>query len=358
MKTQKIYQKATASAHIPLKFIGPMKIVGDEVNTDVKVPLATFESPLWPSTQRGARLSTLAGGIQTTIVRDGMTRSILLQADSATQIQHCLQTLQQRRSEVAAVIAGTSRFAQLTDWHAEIIANLLFFRITISSGDASGHNMVTKAADALMHWLLTEYPQLQHVSVSGNYCTDKKVSAVNGILGRGKHVIAEITIDRELCEKRLRCTPEQLVALNIKKNLIGSHLAGSVRSANAHFANMLLAFYLATGQDAANIVEGSQGISYAEVRADELYFSVTLPNIIVGTVGNGKDLEFVRQNLAALGCDVERPPGQNARRLAIIAAATVLCGELSLLAAQTNPGELTKSHMKLERMTQTQRNEP
>ena len=44
-----------------------------------------------------------------------------------------------------------------------------------------------------------------------------------------------------------------------------------------------------------------------------------------------------------------REPGANARRLAIIAAATVLCGELSLLAAQTNPGELMAAHLRLER---------
>ena len=35
---------------------------------------------------------------------------------------------------------------------------------------------------------------------------------------------------------------------------------------------MLLAFYLATGQDAANIIEGSQGIVHAECADDDLYF--------------------------------------------------------------------------------------
>ena len=137
--------------------------------------------------------------------------------------------------------------------------------------------------------------------------------------------------------------------LNIKKNLIGTMLAGGLRSANAHYANMLLAFYLATGQDAANIVEGSQGMVHAEVRDGDLYFSATLPNLIMGTVGNGKGLDFVEDNLRMLGCKEEREPGANARRLAIICAATVLCGELSLLAAQTNPGELMQSHLKLER---------
>jgi hypothetical protein len=113
---------------------------------------------------------------------------------------------------------------------------------------------------------------------------------------------------------------------------------------------MLLAFYLATGQDAANIVEGSQGFTLAEARGEAgLYFSVTLPNLIVGTVGNGKGLPFVEENLRDLGCLEAREPGANARRLAILCAATVLCGELSLLAAQTNPGELMAAHLKLER---------
>jgi hydroxymethylglutaryl-CoA reductase (NADPH) len=112
---------------------------------------------------------------------------------------------------------------------------------------------------------------------------------------------------------------------------------------------MLLAFYLATGQDAANIVEGSQGVVHAEVRGADLYFSCTLPNLIVGTTGAGKHLPYVRDNLALLGCDAARAPGDNARRLAVIAAAAVLCGELSLLAAQTNPGELMAAHTRFER---------
>lgn len=115
---------------------------------------------------------------------------------------------------------------------------------------------------------------------------------------------------------------------------------------------MLLAFYLATGQDAANIVEGSQGITYAEARGEDLYFSCTLPNLIVGTVGNGKDLPVVEDAMERLGCREDREPGANARRLAALIAASVLCGELSLMAAQTNPGELMAAHLRLERRRQ------
>lgn len=316
-----------------MRVIGPIRIISPELDAKVKVPLATFEKPLWPSVNRGAKVSMLSGGIHATLIKDCMTRSILLQAPDAQYANEVVLSLEQRYNELADLVKKSSNFAQLQDWHVQIVGNLLFIRFAFSTGDAAGHNMVTKAADEILNWLLAEYNKLQYVSVSGNFCVDKKVSSVNGILGRGKYVVAELIIPKDVCKKELKTSPEKIVELNIKKNLVGSIINGGVRSANAHFANMLLAFYLATGQDAANIVEGSQGITYAEMRGDDLYFSVTLPNIIVGTVGSGKALlEY-----------------SNARQLAIIAASTVLCGELSLLAAQTNQGELMRAHVKIER---------
>ncbi len=333
-----------------MKTVGPILLAGPEVVGEVAVPLATYESPLWPSVDRGARVTRACGGLQAVVVDERMTRSVVVQAPSAVDAAAVAQTLPNRRAELQVVVATTSRFAQLKDLHTQVVGNLLYIRFDLSTGDASGHNMVTKAADALMAWLLAEYPLLTYISISGNYCTDKKVSAVNGILGRGRYVVAEAVIAREVCAKLLRTTPEKIAELNLKKNLIGTMLAGGLRSANAHFANMLLAFYLATGQDAANIVEGSQGFVHTEVNPEgHLYFSCTLPHLIVGAIGNGKDLPFVRDNLDKLGCLAERPPGANARRLAVICAAAVWCGELSLLAAQTNPGELMRAHLTLER---------
>ncbi len=336
-------------AQIPMQTIGPVLIKGPIVNEEIVVPMATFESPLWPSTNRGARVTLRSGGIQAVVVDDRMTRSVLVEAPDALYALNVVQFLHTNRERVKTVVESTSRFAAFLDIHHQLTANLLYIRLEIQSGDASGHNMVTKAADAFLEWLLNEFKELEYVSVSGNLCSDKKVSAVNGILGRGRNVIAEVTIPRKLCTRYLKTTPEKIVDLNLKKNLMGSMLAGGLRSANAHFANMLLAFYLATGQDAANIVEGSQGFVFAQQRNEDLYFSVTLPHLIVGTVGNGKDLTFVNKNLELLGCTKKREPGENAKRLAVIAAATVLCGELSLLAALTNPGELMQTHESMER---------
>jgi hydroxymethylglutaryl-CoA reductase (NADPH) len=343
-------KKRSYQTSIPTRNVGPIKIIGDEVTAEVTVPLATFEKPLWPSVSRGAQISRLVGGISATLIDDCMTRSVLLEVPNANIANHIVQNLPKYSSQFTALLNKSSQFTKLHDWHTQIVGNLLFIRFSFTTGDAAGHNMTTKASEILLDWLLKKHPEAKYLSISGNYCTDKKVSAVNGILGRGKYVICEILVPHNICVKYLKTTPQHIVDINIKKNLLGSILAGSIRSANAHFANMLSAFYLATGQDIANIIEGSQGLVHTELRNNDLYFSVTLPNIILGSIGTGQKLNFAKENIKMLGCAAELSPGQNARRLAIIAAATVLCGELSLIATQTNPGELMKSHIAIERV--------
>lgn len=345
----------TFSTEVPTRWVGPLRVSGDAVapnapHEEISVPLATYETPLWPSVGRGASISReVDGGIRTVVVDERMSRSVLFVTASAIVAEHGASVVQQRFDELAEVVASGSRHARLIEAHSEIVGNLLFIRFAFKTGDASGHNMVTNASDALMQRILSWNLGLEYGSISGNFCSDKKATAVNGILGRGKNVVAEILIPHEVVERRLRSTATEIVNLVVRKNLVGSTIAGALRSANAHYANMLLAFYLSTGQDAANIVEGSQGITYAEAREDGLYFSCTLPHLIVGTVGNGKHLSQVNDALEKLGCREDREPGANSRRLAALIAATVLCGELSLLAAQTNPGELMATHILMER---------
>lgn len=335
---------------IPTRWVGPLRVSGNAVTGEVEVPLATYETPLWPSVGRGARVSQkVDGGIRTVVVDERMTRSVLFVAPDAQVAFTASQQVAARLAELQDVVATGSRYARLLEAHPEIVGNLLFVRFAFSTGDASGHNMATGAAEALMEVIMSWGLGLDYGSISGNYCSDKKATAVNGILGRGRNVVADILVPGEVVRRTLRSDAAGITALVVRKNLVGSTIAGALRSANAHYANMLLAFYLATGQDAANIVEGSQGITYAEARGEDLYFSCTVPHLIVGTVGNGKHLPHVEYALERLGCRQEAEPGANSRRLAALMAATVLCGELSLLAAQTNPGELMTAHRRLER---------
>ncbi|MEH0059390.1 MULTISPECIES: hydroxymethylglutaryl-CoA reductase [Auritidibacter] len=340
---------------VPTRWVGPIRIGGDGFTTTemIDIPLATYETPLWPSVGRGAKISRLhETGLQATVHDQRMTRSILLTADSARTAQRAAEVIDARHQRLNELVTAGSRYAKLIEIHPEIVGNLLFVRLAYTTGDASGHNMVTAASDAVLSEILSWDLGLGYGSVSGNFCTDKKATAVNGVLGRGISVTVEMVIDRDVVEKNLRTTAEQLTQLVVQKNYVGSTIAGAIRSANAHFANMLLAFYLATGQDAANIVEGSQGFAYAENRDGDLYFSVSLPHLVVGTVGNGKHLPHVQQAMARMGLNEHRETGENSRRLAGLIAASVWCGELSLLAAQTNPGELMNTHRAFERNQQ------
>jgi hydroxymethylglutaryl-CoA reductase (NADPH) len=198
---------------------------------------------------------------------------------------------------------------------------------------------------------------LQIIAISGNYCTDKKPAAINWIEGRGKSVVAEAIIPGNIVQSVLKTTVRAIVELNISKNLIGSAMAGSIGGFNAHAANILTAVYLATGQDPAQNVESSQCITLMEAVNDgqDLYISVTMPCIEVGTVGGGTALPPQAACLDLLGvrgANVEKP-GANAQRLARIIGAAVMAGELSLCAALA-AGHLVKSHMAHNRAPQTQ----
>jgi hydroxymethylglutaryl-CoA reductase (NADPH) len=337
---------------IPTRLLGPFHFAKlqsfetTEENIAEKVPLATYETTLFYSVSRGARAIQQSGGLTSTLLSDSMVRSVTLRVEDTQRAAMIVQSLKRDLHRLQEeIVTPLSRYARLLDIQGYHVGPLLFLRIKIDANNASGHNMVTLVADKLVEFIIQEHSHVHYVSVSGNMCVDKKVSVINAIEGRGKHIISEVTIPREIVEKTLRSTPEKIVELNIHKNFVGSIMAGSVHSANAHYANMLLAAYLATGQDAANIVEGSQGITFAEVRHGDLYFSVNIPNIIVGTVGHGKQDHVIQQRLEAMHC-----VGQgSARRYAHLVAATVLAGELSLMAALTNPHELVHAHVAIER---------
>ena len=327
-------------ALVPLSWIGPVRISGNVMNDELKISLATYETPLWPfqwswcqglPDDRGWYYLHL-GQRENDSLGDFHPRLCCGRVVARDAIMS-------RMDELKQVVEASSRFAKLIDVNFQIASRLLFVRFEFFSGDASGHNMATLASERLMSYLMEQMPELGYGSISGNYCTDKKTSAVNGILGRGKYVIAEAVIPEPVVRERLRTTATRLAELNDRKNLVGSIMAGSLRSGNAHYANMLLGFYLATGQDAANIVEGSQGLTQVEALADgSVRFSCTLPHLIVGSVGNGKGLDFVERNLRALGCKEDREPGENARRLAACCAAIVWCGELLAIGRPDEPG--------------------
>jgi len=221
-------------------------------------------------------------------------------------------------------------------------------------------NMISKGTTACLELIKKQFPEMEVLSVSGNYCTDKKAAAINWIDGRGKSVTCDATLKKELVESVLKTTVDALVDVNINKNLVGSALAGSIGGFNAHAANIVAAVFLATGQDPAQVVESANCITLMEKNEDgDLYVSITMPSIEVGTVGGGTILPAQSACLEMLGCKgaSKTAPGSNAEQLAKIVCSTVMAGELSLISALA-AGHLVKSHMEHNRAKPTPAPEP
>jgi hydroxymethylglutaryl-CoA reductase (NADPH) len=359
---------------IPVGVAGPILVNGKSYY----LPMATTEGALVASTTRGCKaLSSNGVGVTAIVLNDGMSRAPVLSAPSAEYACRVKDYIDANlvdgdQGELAQSIAKTSRFARLQTIKTFVVGRKLYIRFTCSSGDAMGMNMVGKAVDRVIEdVLLTKFPELQILSLSGNVCTDKKASAVNWIQGRGKSVIAEAVISNQVVKDVLKTSVEAMCELNVSKNLVGSSVAGSIGGFNAHASNIVTAMFIATGQDPAQNVESSSCITLFEpyyemlpkTVGDEdnsdveyervctgLYASVTLPSMEVGTVGGGTSLASQSALLDMLGVQgsCRENPGDHARQLAKLVASGVLAGELSLMAALSS-GHLIKSHMALNR---------
>ena len=204
--------------------------------------------------------------------------------------------------------------------------------------------MCGKAAYAACQWIAETYDgPLKGFTLSGAIDTDKKHSQLNTIHSRGARVIAEVVLQPDKTKELMRATTSQLFRVRNVSHT-GGMLAGT-SSNGLHAANGLAALFIATGQDAANVAECQASISYVDLRDDgSLYWSLTLPSLIMATFGGGTGLPTQRECLAMMDCVGAGKVG----RLLEITAATVLAGELSLSSAIV-AGDWVSSHDELGR---------
>ncbi|OIW10772.1 hypothetical protein TanjilG_27718 [Lupinus angustifolius] len=335
---------------IPVGVAGPLLLDGKEYT----VPMSTTEGCLVASTNRGCKAIYVSGGASSVVLRDGMTRAPVVRFGSAKRAAQLKLYLENHDNfdSLSVVFNKSSRFARLQSIKPAIAGKNLYIRFSCSTGDAMGMNMVSKGVQNVLDFLHSNFPDMDVIGISGNYCSDKKAAAVNWIEGRGKSVVCEAVIKEEVVKKVLKTSVEALVELNMLKNLTGSAIAGALGGFNAHASNIVSAIYLATGQDPAQNVESSHCITMMEAVNDgkDIHISVTMPSIEVGTVGGGTQLASQSACLNLLGVKgaSKDSPGANSRQLATIVAGSVLAGELSLMSA-ISAGQLVKSHMKYNR---------
>lgn len=344
LTAKKNIENQIGTIQIPVGVAGPIKInTAEDKTISTYVPMATTEGALLASVNRGCSVIRKSGGCTVSILKNQMTRAPVIKTANVLDANKLKNWIEEHFDEIKEVAESTTSHGKLLKIDPiAIVGRYVYPRFVYETGDSMGMNMVTIATQEAINYIEKEN-DIHVIALSSNFCVDKKPSAMNMIEGRGKSIIAEITIPKEVVEKTLKTTPEAIVEVNYAKNLLGSAIAGSY-GYNAHFANMVAAVFLACGQDPAHVVEGSIGITSAENVDDDLYFSVTLPDLPVATVGGGTRLETATESLELM--DVKG--SGKVSDFASIVAGIVLAGELSLVGALA-AGHLARAHKELGR---------
>lgn len=329
----------SGTALIPIGFAGPLLVDGEHARGEFFVPMATTEGTLVASYNRGMKMIYESGGVKATVVDDAMQRAPVFHFENAREARRFGQWVNEQFERIKSRAESSTRSGRLRDIEQYPASKLMFLRFNFTTGDAAGQNMVGKATFVACEWIKANYPGIiSRYILSGNLDTDKKASQINILRTRGKKVVAEATIKKAVIEK-IAGVPVDFLVQQRQVSTLGCFMSGSNNN-GSHSANGTTALFIATGQDVANIAESSAAMVYVEKTPQgDYYFSITLPSLIVGTYGGGTGLATQKECLEILGCYGKG----KVYKFAEIVAATVLCGELSLMSAVL-AGDWVSSH--------------
>ncbi|MGL1936075.1 MAG: hydroxymethylglutaryl-CoA reductase [Fibrobacterales bacterium] len=328
----------------PLGIAGPLRINGMYANGDYTIPLATTEAALVASYHRGSTVISMAGGCTALLLNEGISRSPGFIFNDSTDACIFIVWVQKQLETFKKIVANTTNYGVLTDMRMTIESNHVYLVFEYTTGDASGQNMVTIATQEICDFIIAQSPITPNKSyIEANLSGDKKASHLSFQNVRGKKVNSEVVIPYDLVKKKLNTTPKDIVEY-WKISSIGGVLSGTI-GFQGHYANGLTALYMACGQDVACVSESAVGITKMEITENnDLYASVNLPNIIIGTVGGGTQLPSQKACLDIMGLAGEG----KARALAEVCASLCLAGEISIMSAITS-GDFTRAHKVLAR---------
>lgn len=337
-------ENCIGSVKVPLGVAGPLRVNGLYAQGDYVIPLATSEAALVASYHRGTCVISASGGCSAMLLYQALNRSPAFIFRSLADAGKFVAWSMQEFEKFQEIANATTSHGKLVDIGTTVEGNHVYLNFEYTTGDASGQNMVTIATQVVCDYIREHCPvKIEQLYVEGNLSGDKKASSQAYSSVRGKKVSAEVNIPRDLLEKYLHATPEQMVDY-WKVSAIGGGPSGTL-GVQGHFANGLAALYIATGQDAACVAESAMGVTRFELNNEGgLYAAVTLPSVMVGTVGGGTGLPSQRACLELMGLY----GSGNSSALAEVCAGLLLAGELSIIAALAT-GDFTRAHKKLAR---------
>jgi len=326
-------------SRVPLGVAGPVRIVGSAANGEFFVPFATSEGTLVASFQHAFNAMNRAGGAIALCSDQRVGRAPCFEFTSLPQAAEFARWLPSRLASLQEVTAGTSRFCRLVSLNAAIVGNTVYTLFEFSTGDAAGQNMVTLATQAICAALLESMPTAPRSwLVESMMSGDKRATPMAFRSARGWNVSAEIVLPQKQVERYWRTEPAKMQRA-WRQAVNGAAQTGAV-GLQGNVANALAAIFIACGQDVACVAEATTALTRVECTPDNgVYASVTLPNLIVGTVGGGTYLPTAHECLQMLGC----AGSGHARKFAEICAAVALAGELAIVGAMAS-GQFAAAH--------------
>ena len=326
---------------IPLGVIGPLAIKREAYNIKYYyVPLATTEGALVASLNRGSKAITASGGAIVNTHKVGTTRGPVFFTGGIEKSSLFSRWIKKNEKKLAKEAEKTSLHLKFSKAEVKTVGPYAYVRFYFDTQDAMGMNMVTIATQKIVN-LIQKETGIKCLSIAGNFDIDKKPAWLNFIANRGFKAWAEVTIPKKVIKEVLKSDASRIFEVWLAKCMVGSAMSGSL-GFNAHFANAASAFFAATGQDLSHTVEGSMGITLVKLLdSGDLYFSVYMPSVMIGTVGGGTKLKIKQEALSSVGA-------KSSEELAGVFVATVLAGEISLLASLAQ-GTLAEAHEMLGR---------
>ena len=327
------------TVRLPVGVAGPLRVNGTYAQGDYYVPLATTEAALVASYSRGAQIISEAGGCAAIVLHEGLSRAPGFAFSTVGEAGKFVAWAVGALPEMRRIAEATTRHGRLRDMRVNLEGNHVYLIFEYTTGNAAGQNMVTIATQAICEFI-AEHAAVKptYGFVEANHSGDKKASAQSFLGGRGKSVTCECIVPAEVVERRLHTTV-QMMTRYWSMSAMGGVMSGTI-GVQGHYANGLAALYLACGQDVACVAESAVGVTrFEEYEDGALYASVTLPNLVVGTVGGGTGLPTQHACLELL----DLPESGSANALAEVCAAVALGGELSIVGALV-AGQFTAAH--------------
>ncbi len=335
------------SVEVPVGIAGPLWINGANARGYYYAPMATTEGALVASATRGAMAITRSGGVTAHVLGQRMMRVPLFVLENIHSALFFASWVKDHFLDIKEETKKYSQHAELREIETLVVGKSVHVQFIYETGDASGQNMTTTCTWHASLWILKQMEffksiRFENFLVDGNLSNDKKVSYQSYIKGRGIRVIAETFIPADVLQQVLKVTPWQIYSC-YQAGVNGAIQSGTL-GLNVNIANVIAAIFTATGQDIACVHESSVGYYHLEPNDEGLYASMTLPSLVVGTVGGGTNLPHQRECLEMIDC----AGPDRAYRLAEIIVSFCLALDLSTSSAIAS-GQFAGAHERLGR---------